>query len=317
MLKELRLIWKDLFYFISGEADLSEEFLIEKKFLYPINFSYQLKYRSIYFSPLDDSLIPMRELGGLGRFYLYSRIAAYGLVNYNEFVKSGQEDYYVNFIRTANWVVGHTKDGYYRHSIPLAGMNSGWISCISQGELTSLLSRAFFCTNDEIYYNAARKSIAPFFINIENGGVRSTLPNGGFFFEEYPGTSIKHVLNGCLYAIAGIIDFIEICKDEQFKQQCIDLLHSVCASIDQNIDAWNISGWSTYDYYQKGTAQNYNTVTYHILHISFLKYLLRYSDKYENIRLMLGIWEASLKSPFKRLIALYNKIYYRIKTGYQ
>jgi hypothetical protein len=323
MLKEIKLVFQDILFFISGKADLAEEKLDNEKFLYPIDFSYQLKYKDDHFYPLDSSGVPMRELGKLGRYYLFSRIAAYGLVNWNEYKKNFSLKEKQVFLDMATWVCNNSNDGCYRHTFDLAGMKSGWISCISQGELTSLLVRAYFETGEEKFYVAASNSIKSLFINIEDGGVKSYLPDGGSFFEEYPNTSIKHVLNGCLYALTGLIDFIYICKEEALKKECLSLSNEIIVTINSNIYNWNINGWSTYDFMiDENQRRNYNTITYHILHISFLKYILNYSFYYnivnnDNIIKMIEIWSCSLQSQTKRLSALSNKIIYRIKNGYQ
>src|SRR5699024_12308151 len=81
----------------------------------------------------------------------------------------------------------------------------------AQGQIISVLTRAYQLTNNPLYKKISLKAIIPFEKKIELGGVVSHLGND-IFFEEYPTNNPKNVLNGYLFSMIGIIVFFSIIK---------------------------------------------------------------------------------------------------------
>ena len=94
------------------------------------------------------------------------------------------------------------------------------------------------------------------------------------------------------------------------------LFRTVLETVAENIGAWDVGGWSTYDYpYTPGLSRNFNTVTYHLLQALFLQYLGEISG---DARLLeVGHrWQASARRLGRRLVALCGKVRYRARTGW-
>lgn len=312
-IKEWRLLARDIAFFARGTADVSASDWRTEPWLYPTEWEYQLDRESEYFSPKDAAGIPLREFRPpIGVQYLPSRVAAYGIAHWNRFLRHGSEQSRVEFLRVAGWLMSAHVDGRYEHAFPLAGMQPGWISCISQGEAISLLVRAYRLSGDEQYHRMATRVADWLLVPVEQGGVKSRLPDGSVFLEEYPGTQYRHVLNGCLYAAVGISDLLRALPSEQAELR--DFFSQLMQGIAVNLEAWDVDGWSTYDYAPSGTApRNLNTMTYQLVQSVLLRYLAEQSGE-AALRVMADRWSAAAGRLPKRLGALGGKLTYRLRT---
>jgi hypothetical protein len=113
-------------------------------------------------------------------------------------------------LRAADWLVSKQRaDGGFSYHFDTDGggvpMVAPWISAMAQGEAISVLVRAYSTTSDARYLDAARLAVQPFTKTYAQGGVRAEW-DGFTWFEEYPGDSPKHVLNGFQVALLGLHD---------------------------------------------------------------------------------------------------------------
>jgi hypothetical protein len=113
-------------------------------------------------------------------------------------------------LRAAEWLVSKQRaDGGFSYEFDTDGggvpMRAPWISAMAQGEAISVLVRAYSTTNDVRYLVGARLALQPFTKTYAQGGVRAEW-DGFTWFEEYPGESPKHVLNGFQVALLGLHD---------------------------------------------------------------------------------------------------------------
>lgn len=307
--KEFRLLVQDVAFYFSGKADVSEAQWRSDEWMYPLDWSYQLDRSKLYFEPFDSDGIPLRDFGGtLQRQYLISRIAAFAIANWNRWRGRKNQANRAQFLHTANWLL-QFRSGRFEHDFAVAGMRAPWISCISQGEVASVLCRAYLETYDSKFLDSAQLAIDPFQMSVEQGGLQSKLPDGGVFLEEYPGTEYAHVLNGCLYAAVGIHDVIRLVPNGSIATTT--LLNNIVESIGANIRNWDVSGWSVYDYPTANSQyRNLNTMTYQVLQSILLKYLGTVTG---DTRLTIAgdKWERSSRSRRSRLQALFKKLSYR------
>lgn len=312
--KESSLILQDLAFYITGKADVALLPTHEDDWLYPADWEYQLTREQIHFAPKDERGIPIRRYPELGDQYLFSRIAAYALAHWNRLRRSADEDSRAKFMLTVDWLA-EFDDGRYEHQFAVADMPVGWISCISQGEVASALARAYLLTQDERYRTAAAQAIHWLMLPIDQGGLLGTLPDGKPFLEEYPGTKYRHVLNGCLYAMIGMHDFIRVAPSAAPVTALFDQLVD---AVGANIEQWDVSGWSRYDYPSNPPERvpNLNTMTYQILQLALLRHLGRVSG---DIRLqtMADRWDRSARSIGPRLRAMAGKTAYRLSSGWR
>jgi heparosan-N-sulfate-glucuronate 5-epimerase len=308
-IKEIKLLARDLLFFATGTADVAPADLSVDEWLYPLDWTYQLDREKDYFEPKDSVGIPLLTFRGtLGDQYLISRITGYALAHWNRWRMTGDSLNREGFLRT----VEHfpvASAGRHAHNFPHAGMPTGWISCISQGEAASVFARAYVATGRREHIERALEAITPLTIPVDGGGLQSRLPDGRPFLEEYPGTIYRHVLNGCLYALLGIHDVIRASPEPKQEHQL--LFRALVDSVGQNLPAWDIDGWSTYDYpFDTQPVRNANTMTYQVLQGTLLNYLGSVSGD-KRLRAAGQRWLAnSRRLPF-RLRALRDKLRYR------
>jgi heparosan-N-sulfate-glucuronate 5-epimerase len=312
-LKEWRLLARDVSFYVSGSADVSAADWHAEPWVYPTEWAYQLDRESEYFLPKDADGIPVRAFRmPIGVQYLPSRIAAYGIAHWNRWLTRGSQSSLAEFQRVARWLTTAHVDGKYEHAFPLAGMPAGWISCIAQGEALSLLARAYQHSRDGSYLQLADRVAGWLLLPVEQGGLRSRLPDGSPFLEEYPGTEYRHVLNGCLYAAVGIGDLLR--SEPDARPELRAFFSSLIGAIAGNIEAWDVDGWSTYDYaVQQGRPRNLNTMTYQIVQSVLLRYLADVSGD-DRLRSVSTRWSDAADRLPKRIGALGGKLTYRLRA---
>jgi heparosan-N-sulfate-glucuronate 5-epimerase len=314
-IKEFKLLARDIGFYLTGRADVSEADWPHDPWLYPLDWTYQLDREADYFQPKDEAGIPLREFPPpLGRQYLVSRIAGYGFAHWNRSCSAqASPDNHRQFARVADWFAS-VSGARYEHHFPIATMAVPWISCIAQGEASSILCRAFVRTGERRYLEQAKRALAPLGVAVEDGGVRGRLPDGGPFLEEYPGSEYRHVLNGCLYALVGLLDYVRAAGPEAREED--RLLARLLDSVGRNLDSWDLNGWSVYDFPSgPGARRNLNTMTYQRLQVVFLRYLSahRPDPRLDRTR---ERWELNAGRLTCRLGAFGRKAAYRLASGW-
>lgn len=310
--KEYSLFFQDIFFYITGNADVSIADFRKDSWIYPADWGYQISRDSVYFSPKDARGVPIRDYpGSLGEQYLYSRIAGYALGHWNRFTLEGDDDSRGRFLNIADWL-SDNKTGRYEHDFPVAEMQLPWISCISQGEIASVLARACHLTGEARFADAAERAAHWLARPVADGGVLDHLPDGQPFLEEYPGSKYRHVLNGCLYAVVGLHDTIRVCSN---NEDHMTLFRALIAALEANLQHWDVDGWSVYDFGGNGSQANLNTMTYQILQTALLSYLAHVSGS-ATLQAYSDRWQRSARSLPRRLSAMQRKFSYRLSQGW-
>ena len=199
--------------------------------------------------------------------------------------------------------------GRFLNDFGTEGLDTRWISGLSQSQGISVLVRAYLLTKEDRYLVQSRKALEPLLVPIEKGGVASRLSDGSFFIEEYPLKKPKHVLNGFLSAVFGIVDLHRVAPCRRTKAAVDDCW----ATLEANIAHWDLNGWSAYDLHNCGRAgpRNFATASYHSFHIVQLKYA---SVQTGNPRFaeLSSLWQQNLESTSRRMQAHFAKVYYCI-----
>lgn len=280
-------------------------------FKYPLDLMFTLDNSNVFYQYLDDNGIPYRIYETVGLQYNPTRIAAFGLAHYNKFIEESDLASRDIFLKMANWFLD-IEDARYTYSFDWGELKSPWISCMSQGEAASILIRAYKLTNEDKYLHHALKSIEPFFIDIEHGGVQSLIDNKYIFLEEYPSNNSQHVLNGFLYALIGLVEILFVYKNSElseFRDKLLDSLY-------ENIDKWGPGKWSFYQIDSDKKIKNYCTPSYHNLHITQLKFI-NYHFPNEEITKVIYRWTEGKHSKIIRVNSLFYKIAYRLNNKAQ
>lgn len=314
-LKELTLLARDIGFYVTGAADVEAADWPRDPWLYPLDWGYQLDREAEYFAPRDEAGVPLRQFPGtLGTHYLPSRIAGYALAQWNRHRATGSATARDAFLACARWF-RDAPDQLYWHRFSVAGLPVPWLSCIAQGEGASVLARAAIDAPGEPgWADAARRALDPLLVPVREGGLQSQLPDGRPFLEEYPNSPYKHVLNGCLYAIVGLLDVARLGGADADRLR--GLARALADAVVHNIAHWEWRGWSNYDYADPADpVRNLNTMTYQLLQIELLRFI---GAELDDARLseIAGRWRRAADRPAARMSALVGKLGYRLRHRY-
>lgn len=229
---------------------------------YTIQDDYLNSYHIISHSLFDEDGIPKDVINGVEYYHLGS-ITQYALSFWEEKGKMTDEDEFV-FLKLANFIGEHlTPEGgaaysfdYQMHGIEY---KKPWFSGMDQGQILSLMSRAFYLTGDNKYKDYGDK-ILDFMIN----DAGDTYPYSGcrvklgqftqihkdlakysefVIYDEYVGSQNTYVLNGILFGLLGLYDYYEATD----SQIALTAFLEGCKSIEVMIPYYDYYGSTTYD----------------------------------------------------------------------
>lgn len=132
--------------------------------------------------------------------------------------------------------------------LPNYSLRPEWISGITQGKLISLLVRAYWLTRIPRYKTLAKKTLETLKIPISNGGCYREINDGLIWIEEYPDlTRPSMVLNGHLFTIIGIGDYLQLDKSLEISKLYDNLILSTLSYIDRyfhdNVILYSMHNW--------------------------------------------------------------------------
>jgi len=272
---------------------------------YPVDLEFTLRRAGQYYEPRDADGLPMRDYGESGIQYSPSRVNAWALAHWNR-LQAGATESQPAFLQAADRLRS-CPDGRFSYDFDWGRNTAPWISCLAQGEGASVLLRAAMLTGDVGYTAAAHRAIEPLLESVEHGGVQGAI-DGTPFLEEYPAGDHPHVLNGCLYAMVGLLD---VARQEP-GHPAEALLKDVATTLERNIDRWDLGGWSSYDLSHEGNGgvPNACTPAYQSLHSTLLGFVAR-ACSLARCEEVASSWNSGRGHPLARLRALKMKIRYR------
>ncbi|MBU1694029.1 MAG: D-glucuronyl C5-epimerase family protein [Verrucomicrobia bacterium] len=262
-----------------------------------------------YAGPFDDQGIPQLDYrGAIGRRYNPIAIAQYGLACFNYWK-------HAEFLNCADWLVRNLKPN--SHGVPVwmhefdweyfRTLRAPWYSGLAQGQGVSLLLRAHRATEDTKYMNAAQEAFASLLKPVEDGGVLLMDPSGHGWIEEYITEPPTHILNGFLWALWGVWDWLRFVET---KGPARELWEKSLATLEQNLPRFDAGYWSLYDLAPVG-RKNVASLFYHRLHIVQLDVMYRLSGR-EVFRAFRDRWQGYADSAFKRHRAWLAKVMFKL-----
>lgn len=208
--------------------------------------------------------------------YQPTTIAEYGLANWNAYLATRNEKYKHAFITQARWLVAHethlTNDAGGWHiscALPSYFAYGSWLSAMTQGNAISVLVRAYRLTKEDVFLQVARRAVRTFEWDIRDGGVSTFIDDDGVFFEEVAVYPAAHILNGHLFALFGLYDYVALTDDMQIAA----LIRRSLNTLQRLIDRFDMGYWSRYDLLHGHPGTRF----YHSLHVIMLEALARYS----------------------------------------
>ena len=271
--------------------------------------------KAAYPGPFDSQGVPLLDYrGSIGKQYNPIAIAQYGLGNYNLYRQSRTDESWEKFILAADWLVdrletnpcdvpvwNHHFEFEYRDVLRVP-----WYSGLAQGQGLSLLVRAHRETSDVRYLDASHKAFTAFLRPVAEGGVAWEWSDGDIWFEEYIVHPPTHVLNGFIWALWGIYDYMLATGD----QQASGLFHRAVDSLKRRLPQYERGHWSLYEL--SGTRlKMVASPFYHRLHIVQLRATQRLVGG-TSLGEWADRWEGYLRSPWYRRRALAHKVLFKL-----
>ena len=168
--------------------------------------------------PMNASYVDVEEEG---LHYYPISIGQYALAVFHDWIDTQDIEYKDQFLRIADWFVEHrTEDDrtgtYWLTDIPKPEYNVylPWKSAFSQSRAISVLLRAWQLTGNDNYKKIAGDALIPFSLDITEGGVSVDRSDGKTFYEEYVATRPTRVLDGHIFSLFGLQDYIRAVTQE-------------------------------------------------------------------------------------------------------
>jgi heparosan-N-sulfate-glucuronate 5-epimerase len=223
--------------------------------------------------PLNSTYIDVAEQKFV---YFPISIGQMGLSVFHTYLNTKKENDKSRFLKFVDWFynnaeittelgalwITHVPLPQYKYSKP-------WHSAFSQSRGLSILLRGYQLTNDKKYADMAEKALIPFTKSIADGGVTS-ITEWGLFYEEYAVSIPSLVLNGMVFSLFGIYDFIRVFPENKVAKKIFD---DGVETLKKILPEYDMKYWSKYnlckaDWYPKVDP---STITYQGLHISQMK----------------------------------------------
>ena len=169
-------------------------------------------------------------------------IAQYALAHWNEYLATRDEQHCVLFLTQARWFVEYEvrigeDSGGWPLSLPHSDVHTRgtWLSALAQGSALSVLLRAYQLTREEAFLEVAHRAVRTFERDILDGGVAAPVGEDGVFFEEVAVYPAAHTLNGFIFALFGLYDYVASDRCSQvgeLMKRGLATMHRLLAEFD-------------------------------------------------------------------------------------
>jgi len=124
-----------------------------------------------------------------------------------------------------------------------------WPSAFSQSRGISILLRGYQLTNQKEYLAVATQALKIFDVSSSEGGV-TTFTEHGPFYEEYPAPFPTMVLDGMLFALCGLYDFIRVQRRLAVKnnKRAQRLFDDGIQCVKKSLPQYDLNFWIRYNY---------------------------------------------------------------------
>ena len=276
-----------------------------------MRFAYKADYKGAF----DTRGVPMLDYhGDVGLQYNPIAIAQYALGHYNRFKQDGNEASRDAFLLSADWLVEnleanehdilvwmHHFDWEYRDLL-----KAPWYSALAQGQALSVLVRAHEELSESPYLDAATRAFDAFCHELEAGGVRHTDTDGYAWLEETIVDPPTHILNGFLWALWGIHDYVLATGDERARRLCDDCLRT----LRDRLASYDIGFWSLYEH-SNTRLKMIASPFYHALHIVQLRVMQRITGE-TLFAEVADRWEGYQNNRLYRWLSLVYKVLFKL-----
>jgi heparosan-N-sulfate-glucuronate 5-epimerase len=230
--------------------------------------------------PVNKTYVDVQE-----QEYVYFPISIgqLALAVFQTYLKSGDEKDRQRFLAFAEWFADprhydKNEDCGIRWltQVPLPQYrNPGpWQSAFAQSRGISVLLRGYQLTGNTEWAEKARLALKSFLVPVEEGGV-SRMTQYGPFYEEYTAKVPTLVLNGMIFALCGVYDFLRVFPGDAEAGGIFD---EGIRTLENILPEYDLDYWSRYnickaDWYPEVDPA---TIGYQRLHVTqlFMLYTL-------------------------------------------
>lgn len=256
---------------------------------------------------LDEQGIPLvKTITGVVAYFPIT-IFQYALGLYDLYLETKDDKYKEHFLVISDWACNKiNKNGMWNCMETLKDSKHYTQSSMCQSEGASVLLRAYKLTGKKKYYNNAKKAIDFMIEDIKKGGTCS-YKNNEVIFQEYVYCDDEDisVLNGWIFSIFGLYDFVLLSDDSKYKT----ILDKTFNSLAKSLHKYDRKFWSNYD-----MKKTISSPAYHDIHIRQLRLLYDLTG-IEEFNIYSKKWEKYTKNKFYKLIAMLTKLKQKISSN--
>jgi len=206
---------------------------------------------------IAENEIPTCKMDNGQDFEFSIGVMQYGLACYDLYLLTKAQKHLKKLYLCAEWAIDHQEENgawsTFAHLYPQKPY-----SAMAQGEGVSMLIRAYRESKNERYLAAAKKAVYFMLVPVDEGGVCISNQDE-LIFKEY--TERPIVLNGWIFAIWGLLDYVKQTGDETIRAS----YEKTLSTLEKYLPYYDLGYWSRYDYSMRIAAP-----FYHKLHIDQL-----------------------------------------------
>lgn len=253
---------------------------------------------------VDEQGLPVNKFEGK-QLYFATTLFQKALGHWDQWLISEKEEHRLEFLKVARWAL-HSQDeagGWPLWSLLGLPYPSPY-SAMTQGEGISVLVRAYKLTHDPAFLRVARKAVGPLKRPVSEGGTCRVVPEG-LVLEEVPHPGYKAILNGWVFALFGLYDYLLV----EDNREAFHLTIRSLDALEAYLPYYSAGYWSFYD-----LSGRLASPFYHLLHIAQLQALsLAFPDRATVFRALEAEFRRQLRSPIGRLRALTEKAIQKLR----
>lgn len=218
--------------------------------------------------------------------YFPISIGQMGLSVYHTYLKTKTENDKTRFLKFVDWFADTNNYDYSEKlgvrwlthvSLPQYKNPGPWQSAFAQSRAISILLRGYQVTKNENYLDLAKQGLISFRIPVPDGGVTSFTKYGPFY-EEYTSSVPTLVLNGMIFSLCGIYDFVRVDSQSLFAAKLFD---DGIQTLENILPEYDLGYWSKYNLCSAEWYPEVDpaTIGYQRLHINQLEMLYKLTGK--------------------------------------
>ena len=208
-----------------------------------------------FYSFDDDGVVIVHRQKEDKFFYNAVTIAQYALASWHDFTLTGDPSYKRSFLANANYLFNNYQQidedevayPYYFRFDNYGGIEPPWYSAMAQGNALSALAHLYRLKPSK-GLEVRMRHIKNFMKRpINEGGSAAKTPEGYAWVAEYAISPTPYVLNGFVFSIMGLVDYLSVFPEDTETQ---DYLNDLLSTLKNTIELYDTGTWLLYDRYK-------------------------------------------------------------------